>query len=49
MGNGENREHPNLEEMQILFLLPPLIRGAGGVKRGAKNEYLCQSGMLPGT
>ncbi|MCP2731438.1 hypothetical protein [Limnofasciculus baicalensis] len=27
--NGQ-REHPDLEEMQVVFLLPPLTRGAGG-------------------
>ncbi len=42
------REHPDLEEMQVIFLLPPLTSRAGGVKTLSKNEYLCQSGMLPG-
>ena len=34
-------EHPDLEEMQVAFFLPPLTSRAGGVKTLAKNEYLC--------
>ncbi|HBE20755.1 MAG TPA: hypothetical protein DDW51_24875, partial [Cyanobacteria bacterium UBA11367] len=29
------------EEMQIVFLLPPFTRGAGGDKNFGKNKYLC--------
>ncbi|HBE57771.1 MAG TPA: hypothetical protein DEA78_27190 [Cyanobacteria bacterium UBA11159] len=41
------REHPVREEMQVVFLLPPFTRGAGGVKTLAKTSIFAFIGMLP--